>query len=108
MIPTGQYALCGIGEHIPEMLFGEVGKVPLAEIWRTHPVLLELRTGLPDRLVGICSRCLMKHICLGSCVAQNYYRSRDIWAPFWFCEEAEAAGLFPETRLMPDRREKCA
>jgi hypothetical protein len=35
------------------------------------------------------------------CVAQNYYRSGDLFAPFWFCEQAEAAGLFPESRLRP-------
>ncbi len=43
----------------------------------------------------------MKGRCLGSCVAQNYYRSGSLWAPFWFCEEADAAGLFPPSRLIP-------
>jgi hypothetical protein len=42
----------------------------------------------------------MKARCLGSCVAQNYYRSHDLFAPFWFCELAEAEGLFPASRLI--------
>jgi hypothetical protein len=42
----------------------------------------------------------MKSKCFGSCVAQNYYRSKDLAAPFWFCEMAEEAGLFPATRLI--------
>ena len=41
----------------------------------------------------------MKGVCFGSCIAQNYYRRRNLWAPFWFCEEACAQGLFPGMRL---------
>jgi hypothetical protein len=41
----------------------------------------------------------MKHICLGSCIAQNYYRTNSLWTPFWFCEQAEEAGLFPDSRI---------
>lgn len=99
VIPTGHYALCGIGEHIPELVFGRVGVDSLAEIWRENELLKELREGLPQRLEGICNRCLMRHLCLGSCIAQNYYDARDLWAPFWFCREAEQMGLFPRTRL---------
>jgi hypothetical protein len=32
------------------------------------------------------------------CVAQNYYRSGGLFASYWFCEPAEAAGLSPESR----------
>lgn len=95
----GAYALCGIGEHTPELVFGRVGKDGLDEIWQTHPVLASLREGLPARLEGVCSRCLMKKLCLGSCLAQNYYRSGSLWTPFWFCQQAESLGLFPASRL---------
>ena len=40
----------------------------------------------------------MKATCLGVCLAQNYYQTRDLWRPYWFCQQAEAAGLFPESR----------
>jgi SynChlorMet cassette radical SAM/SPASM protein ScmF len=99
VIPSGHYALCGIGERLPELVFGKVGEDRLAEVWQDHPVLLTLREGLPDHLEGICSRCLMKQHCLGSCIAQNYYRSGSLWTPFWFCEDAEKASLFPPSRL---------
>jgi SynChlorMet cassette radical SAM/SPASM protein ScmF len=95
----GHYALCGIGEQVPELVFGEVGTDRLEDVWREHPVLKSMREGLPDRLEGICSRCLMKRRCLGSCVAQNYYSAGRLWAPFWFCRQAEEAGLFPMSRL---------
>ncbi len=99
VMASGHYALCGIGEQVPELIFGAVGKDSLEEIWRENAILKALREGLPDRLEGVCGRCLMKRRCLGSCIAQNYYSKGNLWAPFWFCEQAEEAGLFPMSRL---------
>ncbi len=99
VLGNGSYALCGIGETVPEFVFGHAAKDTLADVWRDNAVLREIRKGLPDRLGGICGECLMKGICLGSCVAQNYYRGGDLWAPNWYCEEAHREGLFPETRM---------
>jgi SynChlorMet cassette radical SAM/SPASM protein ScmF len=99
VLAGGYYALCGIGEHVPELVFGHATKDSLADVWNGNPVLREIREGLPRRLGGICGSCLMKGICLGSCIAQNYYRDKDLWAPFWYCEEAQRQGLFPESRL---------
>jgi SynChlorMet cassette radical SAM/SPASM protein ScmF len=99
VISSGHYALCGIGEQVPELVFGEVGRDKLDVVWRDHAILKALREGLPERLEGTCSRCLMKRRCLGSCVAQNYYTNGSLWAPNWFCEQAEEAGLFPSSRL---------
>jgi SynChlorMet cassette radical SAM/SPASM protein ScmF len=99
VLPSGHYALCGIGKHVPDLVFGIAGKDKLEEVWRENTFLRQLRAELPHRLEGVCARCLMKQRCLGSCIAQNYYRSGSPWKPFWFCEEAEASGLFPGTRL---------
>jgi SynChlorMet cassette radical SAM/SPASM protein ScmF len=101
VLANGSYALCGIGETILDFIFGQAATDPLKHIWNKTPVLLELREGLPQRLEGICAACLMKGICVGSCIAQNYYRSRSVWTSHWFCEEAYKQGLFPETRLLP-------
>jgi len=98
LLADGSYALCGIGETLPELVFGKVGKGELAGIWKEHPVLLLLRNDLPGKLKGVCGHCLMKSACLGACVAQNYYRSKDLLGAFWFCELAAEEGLFPETR----------
>lgn len=99
VIASGHYALCGIGEQVPDLVFGDVGKDLLEEVWREHAILKALRKGLPERLEGVCTRCLMKRRCLGSCVAQNYYSTGSLWAPFWFCKQAEEVGLFPASRL---------
>ena len=108
VIASGHYALCGIGEQVPDLVFGEVGKDRLEEVWQGNAILKALREGLPERLEGICSRCLMKRRCLGSCIAQNYYRKGSIWAPNWFCEQAEEAGLFPASRLGTGRTHRVA
>jgi SynChlorMet cassette radical SAM/SPASM protein ScmF len=101
VLANGSYALCGIGETVPELVFGHAAHDALAGVWYNAPVLQELREGLPHRFEGVCHDCLMKHICVASCVAQNYYRSKNLWAGFWYCEEARARGLFPGSRAVP-------
>lgn len=103
VLPGGEYALCGVPLAAFELTFGQVGVDPLARVWNEHPVLEYLRTGLPDRLEGVCSRCLLKASCRGKCVAQNYCRSGSFWSPHWFCEAADHAGLFPASRLKENR-----
>lgn len=103
VLADGSYALCGIGETVPELVFGHASKDSLKEVWEGAQVLLRIREGLPEGLQGVCSRCVMKYMCLGSCIAQNYYQYRSLWAPFWYCEQAKEAGLFPETRLQPSK-----
>lgn len=101
VLADGSYALCGIGETVKEMVFGHAVRDRLAEIWSQSKVLNEIRAGLPNKLKGVCRRCLMKGVCLGSCLAQNFYLRHDLWSPYWFCEEAEKKGLFPHFRLAP-------
>jgi SynChlorMet cassette radical SAM/SPASM protein ScmF len=101
VIASGHYALCGIGQHVPELVFGEVGVDRVNRLWRDAFTLNLIRDGLPDVLEGVCARCLMRRRCLGSCIAQNYYRNGSLWAPFWFCDQAMASDLFPESRLIP-------
>jgi SynChlorMet cassette radical SAM/SPASM protein ScmF len=99
VLPSGEYALCGMGAHMEQLHFGWIGRDALAKIWHENNTLQNIRKGLPAKLEGICGHCLMKHTCLGSCIAQNFFRSNSLWAPFWFCKQAYAAGLFPDSRL---------
>jgi len=101
VLADGSYALCGIGEMVPDLIFGHATMDVLEEVWNNTRVLQEFREGLPQRLEGTCGDCLMKGMCLGSCVAQNYYRTKNFWAPNWYCEKAWNRGLFPETRMFP-------
>jgi len=59
--------------------------------WRgIRSVRMRLRQGL-----------FLKQMCLGHCVAHNYYMHHDLLAGHTFCEDAVEAGVFPETRLSP-------
>ena len=100
VLSDGSYALCGIGAQVPELVFGHASRDRLEDVWRDNPVLREIREGLPWKMEGICGECMMKSVCLGSCVAQNYYSSKNLFAPFWYCDEAHKRGLFPVSRLM--------
>lgn len=106
VLATGHYALCGIGENIPEMVFGNAAKDSLEHIWRNHPVLSIIRHDLPEQFEGICGQCLHQSSCFGSCIAMNYYSARRLNADFWFCRQAFLEGLFPRQRLInPDIEE---
>jgi SynChlorMet cassette radical SAM/SPASM protein ScmF len=100
VLATGQYALCGIGVNVPGLVFGKVEEDKLQKLWQENATICEIREGLPGRLTGVCSRCLMKDICLGDCIAQSYYSTGSLWAPQQFCDQACKAGLFPSSRLL--------
>jgi len=100
----GSYALCGVGSTEPELSFGKSDNINLKEIWSSHPILNEIRKGLPNLLEGVCAVCGMKKLCLGSCIAQNYVKNRSLWAPNWYCDAAFNEDLFPSSRLFPGNR----
>lgn len=99
ILPRGAYALCGIGEHVSELTLGDLSENDLEQVWSTHPVLVSLRKGLPEKLQGVCAKCLLRAACRGNCVAANFQSGRNLFAPFWFCASALEQGLFPLSRL---------
>jgi SynChlorMet cassette radical SAM/SPASM protein ScmF len=101
VLADGSYALCGIGQTVPELTFGHAAEVSLEEVWQGSPALKEIREGIPRRFEGVCHECVMLSRCMGSCLAQNYYSTKRFWAPYWYCDMAKRKGLFPETRIMP-------
>lgn len=100
ILPDGHVSFCGIGLSLPDLVFGNLRESSLREIWSTAPQLAEIRAVIPDRLKGICSRCIHRLTCLGGCVMENYALSGDLAAPHVFCQRAEEAGLFPPTRKL--------
>ena len=99
VLPDGSYALCGIGETIPDLIFGNASEDMLENVWNESPKIREIREGIPSRFKGICRECLMLRRCFGKCVAMNYYSNRDFWAPYWYCDQAFKKGLFPKSRM---------
>ena len=45
VMASGHYALCGIGEQVPELVFGKVGRDRLETVWRENALLNSLREG---------------------------------------------------------------
>lgn len=101
VLADGSYAMCGIGQTVTDLVYGHAADDRLEDIWNNTLSINQLREGLPEKLEGICSDCLMKYMCRGYCVAQNYHDSGSLWTPLRYCEEARKTGLFPETRLVP-------
>ena len=101
ILGSGKYALCGIGQTIPEMVFGDAKTDKLADVWNHNPLINEIRDKLPRDLKGICADCIWRKRCLGTCIAMNYNHYRDLMAPNWFCQEAHELGIFPEKCIIP-------
>lgn len=99
VLPDGSYAICGIGKSQSEFRLGNAVYERLDEVWLNSSQLNEIRDGLPNNLEGICHYCIMKNMCLGKCVVQNYSRGSSLWKPYWYCQEAFEKGLFPASRL---------
>jgi SynChlorMet cassette radical SAM/SPASM protein ScmF len=101
VLGSGKYALCGIGQTIPEMVFGDAQKDKLADIWNSNPLINEIRDRLPRDLKGICHDCIFRKKCLGTCIAMNYNHYQDLMASNFFCQQAHEKGIFPEKCIIP-------
>lgn len=102
LMPNGDISFCGVGNIDESMVFGNIYKDRLADLWRGAPFLLDLRERLPGALKGVCARCILKGACLGECRATAYESEGDLMAAFWLCQQAYDAGLFPQSRLCPE------
>jgi len=98
ILVDGSFSICGIGENIPELNISPKNR-SVKQIWEYNKIFKFIRENIPDKLEGVCSRCIFKYICLGKCRAIAYYRYGSLTAPFPFCQDAYEKGIFPETRL---------
>ncbi len=103
ILGSGEMALCGIGRTVPELCFGRLGEISVAEAWVHHPVLQEVRRELDEDYPGICGDCIHAKRCLTYCIAQNYLGSGRLVAPAWLCQEAAERGQLPNSRLKANR-----
>jgi len=99
VLHNGRAGLCGIGEHLKALDFGDLLNLGVRKVWEENEVLLSLRRNVPQNLSGICGRCMFRRYCLGKCLAQTYYETGNLFEGYPFCEDAFKNRLFPETRL---------
>jgi SynChlorMet cassette radical SAM/SPASM protein ScmF len=102
IMPGGKIVLCGFGdqERSGYFTYGVFGEDTIADIWKNHPQLLNIRESIPSKLVGICSNCIFRIQCRGFCAVQTYNEAGSLTNPFWFCKEAADKGLFPRSRMI--------
>jgi SynChlorMet cassette radical SAM/SPASM protein ScmF len=98
ILASGDLALCGIGVTSPELIYGHIKTNEIGNIWTENTALLRLREAIPFQFEGICGNCIHQFTCLGSCVANNFHRTGKLNAPFFFCQQADEMGIFPESR----------
>jgi len=100
VVATGHISICGIGRMEPDLVMGDIRTDDIARVWNESPILADLRKAVPERLEGICGKCVLKGVCLGACRANAYVMSGNLMAPYWICQEAYEDGIFPETRIV--------
>lgn len=100
ILSNGDISICGIGRLEKSLVLGNIKSNNIKDIWLKHHFLKSLRKKLPVALKGICKRCIFRNTCIGFCRANAYSVSKDIFAPYWFCEEAYKSGLFPSSRIL--------
>ncbi|MBN1425865.1 radical SAM protein [Candidatus Fermentibacteria bacterium] len=98
MLADGKLALCGIGVTVPELVYGHIAYDDLRDVWCDSPGLKLLRDLIPLKLEGICGDCLHRDMCRGECVANNFHVAGRLNAPYFFCDIASKAGIFPASR----------
>lgn len=101
ILGTGEIALCGIGETIPELVYGHLGKDSIRDIWLNNPVINGLRKDIEDVAAypGICGSCIHAKACRTGCVANNYGYGGRLVSPQWLCDQAYKNGVFPVSRI---------
>jgi len=101
ILGTGEIALCGIGETIPELVYGYLGKDSIRDIWINNPVIKGLRKDIEDTATypGVCGSCIHAKACRTGCVANNYQYGGRLVSPQWLCDHAYNKGVFPVSRL---------
>ena len=98
LLGTGQMAMCGIGREIPDLVYGQLGKDDLRDVWISSPALIALRRALVGPWPGVCGDCVHADFCRTGCLAINHATCGSLVAPNELCREANERGEFPSTR----------
>ncbi len=100
ILGNGDIALCGIGQNLPEFIYGNISTDSIRNIWLNHPLVKELRHELRDfnNYPELCRNCIYMRKCRTGCVVQNYTNFEKLIWPQSICLYAEENGLFKDSR----------
>lgn len=101
ILADGTISICGMGRYAKDFQFGKLGEDDIATIWLTHPVLKTIRECVPQRLHGVCGRCIARSACGGYCRIENEHVTlQSFFDPYPLCAQAEKLGLIAPSRFV--------
>jgi radical SAM protein with 4Fe4S-binding SPASM domain len=100
VLPDGRFSLCGVAFSREDMLWGSYPEVSVRNAWNNSPVLKMIRKSVPNKLTGICAKCIHKETCIGRCVVNNLETGGSIASPDLLCQRAWDNRVFPSSRLL--------
>ena len=106
ILGDGSISICGIGTTVKELVFGNISNDSIADVWNKNEILQAIRNDLPEKIEGICGKCIFNSSCLGKCRAEAYFEESSLFTPFSFCQRAYEKGIFPESRMLDKRDDK--
>jgi len=94
ILPDGALSVCAMTGRTATLILGHLYKNNLADIiaQKIEPLREPYRSA---QLEGICSDCIFKASCLGSCRAYAYMETGSFRGAHPLCEALDRAGLFP-------------
>jgi radical SAM protein with 4Fe4S-binding SPASM domain len=68
-----------INHNLPEFKAGNIREKSFSEIWNNSPILNKLRETYPvNKINENCSKCAVRHWCLGGCRGETYHVTRSL------------------------------
>lgn len=95
ILPDGTVSLCGVGQLKEELNMGNLNSCSIEEIWNNNKIVKYIRDCMPQKLEGVCGKCVLRTICCGYCVAQNYMEHGKLNSSYGLCELLYENNLFP-------------
>jgi radical SAM protein with 4Fe4S-binding SPASM domain len=99
LLPDGSVSFCAYCMSEDSMIAGNIRESCLEDIWEKG-LIFEQCQKIESSLEGVCSLCIFKKYCQGSCRAWAYDRYGSLYAPYPLCQELYEKGFFPEQYLL--------
>jgi SynChlorMet cassette radical SAM/SPASM protein ScmF len=105
ILANGSVSICSLGKQFDKYIFGHVSTIDVKGIWESHPILIDIHESTHTKLKGICSNCIFRQQCLGSCRAEALCVYGDFFEPHPRCQEYYDSGKLPKSRLINQDKE---
>jgi len=108
ILPNGNITICALTGDDPSMNFGNIRTSSLAQIWKEVRMDEVRHKYVEAKLTGICSDCVFRAMCKGSCRAHAYEEFGEFNAPHPLCDTLFKRGEFPDAYRLTALHERTA